>query len=307
VSSSAPSPSLQNLFADLEQLLQTETDARVSAHVRTAERVQSEHLNQSMRRLRQAAGFAEIARILCDASAPFCNGCAVFHVDHDVVAGTCGRGVEYQNDVRFSEVRFPRKDAAAFAAVIESREPVVTICSAAEISPVLLDVWGNAAPDKAHLFPLTVDGATTGILFAAGEVGSAALELLAQSAGMALEARQRPAHAAAPDVLRIDPAPSAHNSSSPGDRRLHLRAQRFARVQVAEMLLDHSEAVQAGRARGDLYSTLGEPIDHARQAYQQMFLSATPTMADYFHQELLRVLANHDAARLGEKYPGPLV
>jgi hypothetical protein len=313
MSSYAPSPSLQNLFSELEQLLQTETEARVSTRVRVAERVQSEHLNQSLRRLRQAAGFAEIAAVLCDACAPFCNDCAVFRVDNDnnVVTGECRRGTNRETNAGFREVHFVAGEAAAFAGAIESREPVVAICSAAEISPALRDVFGPAAEDKAHLFPLTVDGTTLGVLYTAGAVESAALELLAQSAAIVLECRQearrKPAHAAAPDVLRIEPAPPIWDSLSPEDRRLHLRAQRFARVQVAEMRLYRPDAVKAGRAQGDLYSALQEPIDSARQAFRQTFVLATPTMADYFHQELLGTLANNNAAWLGEKYPGPLL
>ena len=200
MSSYAPSPSLQNLFSELEQLLQTETEARVSTRVRVAERVQSEHLNQSLRRLRQAAGFAEIAAVLCDACAPFCNDCAVFRVDNDnnVVTGECRRGTNRETNAGFREVHFVAGEAAAFAGAIESREPVVAICSAVEISPALRDVFGPAAEDKAHLFPLTVDGTTLGVLYTAGAVESAALELLAQSAAIVLEcrqeARQKPAH-----------------------------------------------------------------------------------------------------------------
>ena len=303
----APSPSLRNLFSELEQLLQTETEARVLARVRAAERVQSEHLNQSLRRLRQAAGFAEIAAILCDACAPFCNDCAIFRVDNNVVTGERRRGVDRQIDAGIREVSFAAPEAAAFLGAIESREPVVAICSAAEISPALLDLCGHAGDDKAHLVPLIVDGGTVGILYAAGAVESAALELLAQSAGLVLESRQKPARAPAPDVLRIEPAPPAWDSHSPEDRSLHLRAQRFARVQVAEMRLYRPDAVKTGCARGDLYSALQEPIDSARQAYRQAFLLATPTMTDYFHEELLRTLANNNAAWLGEKYPGPLL
>jgi len=57
--------------------------------------------------------------------------------------------------------------------------------------------------------------------------------------------------------ISVPPAPPPSNSGwdhlSPEDRQIHLRAQRFARVQVAEMRLYHSDAVQAGRTRGNLY------------------------------------------------------
>jgi hypothetical protein len=41
--------------------------------------------------------------------------------------------------------------------------------------------------------------------------------------------------------------------------------------------------------------------------FQQKFLSTSPSMVDYVHLELLRTLANNDAALFGPDYPGPLV
>jgi hypothetical protein len=321
MSTAAPSPSLRNLFSELEQLFQTETEARVSTSVQAAERALAEHLNQSVRRLRQAAAFPEIAAILCDASAPFANACAVFHVNEKTVGGERLRGAASEAAARFREIRFAAPEAAAFAGAIESREPVVALCSAAEVSPALVEAFGHAPGDKAYLFPLTVDQTTVGMLYAAGAVESAALELLAQATAAVLEARQRPAQWSRPpglppaaDLVRIEPASAAPATSVPdwddlsaADRHMHLRAQRFARVKVAEMRLYRPDAVKAGRAHGDLYSALQDAIDEGRDAFRQTFVTASPTMVDYFHLELVRTLANDNPAWLGGKYPGRLV
>src|SRR5580658_4309685 len=133
MSTAAPSPSLRSLFSELEQLFQTETEARVSTSVQAAERAQAEHLNQSVRRLRQAAAFPEIAAILCDASAPFANACAVFRINENTVAGERLRGAAGEAAERFRQIRFGAAEAAAFAAAIDSREPVVALCSSAEV------------------------------------------------------------------------------------------------------------------------------------------------------------------------------
>jgi hypothetical protein len=299
---SAPSPSLRKLFAELEQLFQSETEARVSSSVQEAQRALAEHLNQAVRRLRQAVGFEEVAAILADACAPFCNGCAVFHVMGNEVRGAAGS----------SELRLDAGQAAAFAAAIASREPVTALCSASQVSTVLIDRFHHEPDDKAHLFPLTVRRSTVGVLYAGGAVESAALELLVQSAGAVLEGQAPPQPPAAPDLVRIDRAAAAQavpewEAMSAQDRSLHLQAQRFARVQVAEMRLYQAAAVQAGRAHGDLYSALQESIDAAREAFRQSFLSANPRLTDYLHQELLHTLADDHPAWLGENYPGPLV
>jgi hypothetical protein len=323
MSTVAPSPSLRNLFSELEQLFQSETEARVSTSVQAAERALAEHLNQSVRRLRQAGDFSEIAAILCDASAPFANACAVFHINENAVGGERLRGATTEAAARFREIRFTASEAAAFAGAIDSREPVVALCSAAEVSPAVAAAFGHAPADKAHLFPLTVDRTTVGMLYATGAVDTAALELLAQATAAVMEARQRPVKwdrppgLSSPDLVNIEPASARTGQEacptpdwddlSPADRQLHLRAQRFARTNIAEMRLYRPDAVKAGRAQGDLYSALQEPIDEGREAFRQTFVTSSKTMVDYFHLELVRTLANGNPAWLGGGYPGRLV
>jgi hypothetical protein len=326
MSTAAPSPSLRSLFSELEQLFQTETEARVSTSVQAARRSLAEHLNQSVRRLRQASTFPEIAAILCDISAPFAGACAVFRIDGGTVAGERLRCTASEAAARFGEIRFAVAEAAAFAGSVDSREPVVALCSAAEISPAVVEAFGHAPADKAYLFPVTIGRTTVGTLYASGAVDTAALELLAQAAGAILEG-QRPVQPdkpavqsdgppiPPPELVHIEPAPAAVAASpapdwdrlSPADRHLHLQAQRFARVKIAEMRLYRAEAVKAGRAQRDLYSTLKDAIDEGRESFRQTFVTASPTMVDYFHEELVRTLANDNPGWLGGGYPGRLV
>ena len=317
MSTAAPPPSLRSLFSELEQLFQSETEARVSTSVQAAERALAEHLNQSVRRLRQAAAFPEIAAILCDASAPFANACGVFRISENTVAGERLRGPDADAAERFREIRFAASEAAAFAGAIDSREPVVALCSAAEVSPAVVEALAHPSGDKAYLFPLTVDRTTVGMLYATGAVDSAALELLAQATAAVLEARQRPvqwdrppglSRGQSPDLVRIEPVSAPEwDDLSPADRHVHLRAQRFARVKVAEIRLYRPDAVKSGRAQQDLYSALQDAIDEGREAFRQTFVTASKTMLDYFHLELVRTLANDNPAWLGGKYPGRLV
>jgi hypothetical protein len=78
-------------------------------------------------------------------------------------------------------------------------------------------------------------------------------------------------------------------------------------VQVAEMRLRNAAAVQSGRLRRNLYNSLRDPIDAARNAFRKEFFAKCPTMVDYLHLELTRTLANDDADLLGKEYPGPMV
>jgi hypothetical protein len=87
----------------------------------------------------------------------------------------------------------------------------------------------------------------------------------------------------------------------------NLRAQRFARVRVAEIQLYHAAAMKNGRASGNVYGALKAQMDAARDAYRDAFLTPLNGTADYLHAEFVRTLANDDAALLGPGYPGPLV
>ena len=71
--------------------------------------------------------------------------------------------------------------------------------------------------------------------------------------------------------------------------------------------LYHSDAVQAGRSRRNLYDLLRQPIDDARQGFRNQFFAGCPSMVDYLHLELTRTLANDDPDLFGSTYPGPLV
>jgi hypothetical protein len=113
--------------------------------------------------------------------------------------------------------------------------------------------------------------------------------------------------AAAPDSAPAKPKPAAWQDLMAAEQQIHLRAQRFARVQAAELRLYHADVVQVGRTRRNLYEALRQPIDDARQSFRAQFFADCPSMVDYLHLELTRTLANDDPDLLGSTYPGPLV
>ncbi len=90
-------------------------------------------------------------------------------------------------------------------------------------------------------------------------------------------------------------------------RELHMRAQRFARVQVAEMRLYKDDAVKAGRRDSNIYLRLRGEIDEARERYLAQFLDGQVHMRDYLHGELVETLAIDNPQLMGPDYPGSLV
>jgi hypothetical protein len=94
---------------------------------------------------------------------------------------------------------------------------------------------------------------------------------------------------------------------TPDEQALHLRAQRTAKVRVAQIRISESEALRRGVQARDIYGALRPSIDAARAEYQQAYMSQTPTMVDYLHLEITRSLAHEDSRLLGQDYPGPIV
>lgn len=91
------------------------------------------------------------------------------------------------------------------------------------------------------------------------------------------------------------------------ERRLHIDAQRFARLLVSEIKLYNEQKVADGREQNDLYSRLREYIDRSRDMYDKRVKPEVAQKFDYFHHELVTTLAVGDVAKLGSAYPGATV
>jgi hypothetical protein len=170
---------------------------------------------------------------------------------------------------------------------------------------------GDGKDNKAYLVPIVVRHSVMAMLVASGVQLLAPIELLCEAAGMRLEsiaAAGQTSEPVAPDVPASETSgPRSWKELSPEDQKLHLQAQRMARVRVAEMRLFHQDALQSGLTASDIYGSLQAPIDKARDQFLQSFLSKSPTMVDYLHLEILRSLAHDDDRLLGHNYPGPMV
>lgn len=114
-------------------------------------------------------------------------------------------------------------------------------------------------------------------------------------------------HAAAAATVAVPERSFSWDALSTEERELHMRAQRFARVQVAEMRLYKDDAVKSGRRDANIYLRLRSEIDEARERYQAQFLDGQEThMRDYLHAELVETLAIDNPQLMGPDYPGAL-
>jgi hypothetical protein len=83
------------------------------------------------------------------------------------------------------------------------------------------------------------------------------------------------------------------------ESRKHDEARRFARLLVSEIKLYNEAKVDQGRKNRDLYERLKEDIDRSRQMYDERIGEDVRKSSNYFYDELVRVLADGNAALLG--------
>lgn len=257
-----------------------------SAH---AARSVTERLNQTQRRLRQSENIEEWTAAVEEAAGCFCGGAAIYDTAKPEIA-----------------------DAPAVSTVMETEDTVVTLRARRELPQPVIDRFGEAPSSRCYLFPVFNGNRVAAVLYTQpGEQGldRNGLELLAALAGAAIPRK------AAQNLIMPAAQPVAVNrasilldwsSLSADEQEMHLRAQRFARVRVAEMRLYDAEAVKRGRQDRNLYASLRQKIDAGRSEFRREFVEKCPSMTDYLHRELVRTLANDDESAMGQEYPGAL-
>lgn len=287
----------------------------MDADRRIARRLVIETLHQVSRRLRAAESVEEWAATLRQAASGDCGRCGVFFLEDGILRG---EGI----------ASTALSDAPAFQSALETADTMITLHSPRELSAAVAAAFPAPPEVRAYLFPILTNGRVRAVLYAQpGEepLDMSALELLAMLAGPAFPKGAAVsldlAKPGTPGASLVSIAPLQQGGGKPDaqeltgrdwalltrdEQDLHIRAQRFARVRVAEIRLYQAEAVKTGREQRDLYQALRSQIEMGREDFQRQFMEGNPTMVDYFHQELVRTLANHDAEMLGAEYPGPL-
>ena len=304
--------------------------ARIQTREETSERTRrnvSDGLNQTLRRLRQVPSQAGALKLLAEATAPWATSAAVLVVEESETRLLASRNLHSDDLPKTISL----DDAAALNAVVETTDPITALASPSEVSEPLSAAFGPES--RCHLFPVSVRGTVTGIFIASGDLVTGALELLTEAAGMRLEALApatppalKPLEApglsqtgliqiAPPSAAKPAPSdaekpataiPLKWQDLSAADQKLHLNAQRVARVRVAEFRLYHSDALRQGVFAGNIYGSLREQIDGARADFQKNCMAKSSNMVDYLHLEILRSLTHDDERLLGSDYPGPL-
>lgn len=283
----------------LGQELRRETESLAAEAVAGERARAAERLREHARRIARAESVAEWSQAVLDAAASAAARCALFTAGEGWLR--C-QGARNPAEVPPPDLSVGLADAPAFANAAESGDAVVAVASAGELSPAAARLFRCGAEERTQLFPVLARRKCVAVLCAQDALGSGALlEAIAALAGPAYPA---PAAGREP-LVTIGPAAAATGQDAP-DRERRSAAQRFSRLRAAQMRVFQAAEVRSGRAAGDLYGALKEEIDRGREVYRRQFLADSPTLGDYFHEELVRILAGGEAGLLGPGYPGPL-
>jgi hypothetical protein len=109
-----------------------------------------------------------------------------------------------------------------------------------------------------------------------------------------------PAQPVAAAATATAPAPAAPAAE---EDELHKKARRFAKLLVEEIRLYNQPKVDEGRQQKDLYERLKVDIEKSRATYAKRYAESPVASADYFTQELIRILADNDISLMGAGFP----
>ncbi|MDZ7638345.1 MAG: hypothetical protein U5J83_08870 [Bryobacterales bacterium] len=278
-------------------------------------RQQMQTLHKAVRRSENAEGRDDVIAALLDGIAPYAERAVLVQLDGDMIGGICGvTGSE--DPYEMTSLEIPVEQAPALHNAKQSAEPLVAMRLESEFSRELLGYMGEAADEKIRVFPVLSRGLVKALVLA--EAGSkpfhaGCVEILTMAAGHKWTAGKEAAEPAQLIAIQgtqeAKPKENTQNwfHLSPQEQEVHLRGQRFARVQVAELRLYQSERVRQSRRDNNIYGVFRNEIDQAREEFRTQFVESCPSMLDYYHMELVRILANENEKVLGPDYPGPLV
>jgi hypothetical protein len=285
-------------------------DARAAE--RQGELAFAERLADAVRRLDGSRSLIEVLDVLVEAAAREVPRVAILLARGSKLAGWRAAGFSREEDPR--ELEVPIDQAGLLTRAIHGSSAVTTSDALSE--------EGGATPfgalpaaSAAVAIPLRVGGETVGVLYAddvsmrehaAPSAWPESVEVLARHACRCLEVvtiTRVTQPIAIPAPSRPTPTPRRYTPQARTFQAGHDddddAARRYARLLVSEIKLYHESAVNAGRRDRNLLERLRTEIDRARRLYNERVPPAVQARADYFDQELVRTLANGDAALLG--------
>jgi hypothetical protein len=277
-------------------------------------------LHASFASIQEGGSQAEILRQLLEGEAKFAGRAALFVVKGSAITGWQGIGFRDNEIIKTINLN----SAGLLERALQGREVVVGPTSEfdkAFIATVVSPLSGNCL-----VLPLVVKDKVAALIYAdaggdaEGALDVSALGSLTRFAGLWLElsalrragvvvpeeaqAASAAASSAPPPQAAPARAPAAAAAPAPPvEDELHRKARRFAKVLVEEIKLYNEPRVIEGKHNRDLYERLREDIEKSRATYDKRYRETPVAVADYFNQELIRILADNDISLMGANFP----
>jgi hypothetical protein len=274
-------------------------------------------LHASFASIQEGGSQAEILRQLLEGEAKFAGRAALFVVKGSTISGWQGIGFRDNEIIKTINLN----SAGLVDRALQGREAVVGPTSEfdkAFITTVVSPLSGNCL-----VLPLVVKDKVAALIYAdAGGDAEGALDVSALSSltrfaalwlelsslrrgGVVAPEEAQAASAAAPSAAPPQAAAPARAPAAapPVEDELHRKARRFAKVLVEEIKLYNEPRVIEGKHNRDLYERLREDIEKSRATYDKRYRETPVAAADYFNQELIRILADNDISLMGANFP----
>ncbi len=304
-----------------EQIVARATEAVSS--LRPSGPSSTELLSAAVTAIQEVNSQAEILRQLLEGGARVAARVALFVVKGASMSGWQGVGFENNELIKTAN---PAAGKGLVAEAVNGRVPAFGRPS--EFDANLMASLKKPAEDKCLVLPLVVKDKVAALIYAdggtvtGGVFDASALSVLTRFAAFWLEigamrkagpgALEEPVPAAAPPVPAMasaaafaPAAASAPVTAAPATEEadLHKKAKRFAKLLVEEIMLYNKAKVAEGKQNQDLYARLREDIEKSRATYDKRYGESPVASADYFNQELIRILADNNVALMGAGFP----
>jgi len=235
---------------------------------------------------------------------------ALFVVKGNAISGWQGIGFEDNEAIKNVTVN---AGSGLVGKAVQARNPAGG--SPQEFDAGFISSMKPPADDQCLVLPLVVKDKVAAVIYAdagtvpGGTLDSSGLQALTRFAAIWLElaALRKAGGSAAEETSQPQPAvamasgapASAPASSGSEEDELHKKARRFAKLLVEEIKLYNQPRVDEGRQHKDLYDRLKVDIEKSRSTYDKRYAESAVASADYFTQELIRILADNDASLMG--------
>jgi|SRR5579864_2802198 len=273
----------------------------------------SDLLNAAAAAIHESGSQADILRHLLEGEARFAGRVALFVVKGSAISGWQGIGFEDNDAIKALSIQ---TGSGLVGKAIQAKNPAAG--SATEFDAGFVKSMKGPADGQCLVLPLVVKDKVAAMIYAdagtvpGGTLDSSGLQALTRFAAIWLELaalRKAGGSAAAEDVAQPQPvaamaasAPASAAAAGSEEDELHKKARRFAKLLVEEIKLYNQPRVEEGRQHKDLYERLKVDIEKSRSTYDKRYAESAVASADYFTQELIRILADNDASLMGASF-----